>query len=99
MTSATTPEPGSHGTRYGGRFSGRPTRLESLQFAPVATVVLLSVAMMIKATLIAGWFMHLRWERLALVVIVAATILVTAAFMFFLLIPDALAVLKTGPHT
>ena len=73
--------------------------LESLQFSPVATVVLLSVAMMIKATLIAGWFMHLRWERLALIVIVAATILVTAAFMFFLLIPDAWAVLKTGPHT
>jgi len=51
--------------------------------------------MMAKATLITGWFMHLRYERLALICIVAGTILITSAFMFFLLIPDSRAALPS----
>ncbi len=68
--------------------------LEALDFSTAGTVFLLSSAMLVKATLIAGWFMHLRYERLALVLCVVLGILVTAAFMYFLLIPDGLVALQ-----
>ncbi len=69
--------------------------LEAIELPATATVLLLTTAMMAKALLIAGWFMHLRYERLSLILIVALTILVTASFMFFLLIPDSLAALPS----
>ena len=65
--------------------------IEAATLSPLVTVLILSAAMMTKATLIAGWFMHLRWETMALMLIVVCSILITAAFMFFLLSPDALA--------
>ena len=68
--------------------------LEGLDLSTAGTVLLLSSAMLVKATLIAGWFMHLRYEQLALVLCVALGILGTAAFMYFLLIPDGLAALQ-----
>jgi len=47
--------------------------------------------MMIKATLITGWFMHLKYEtRFIMLTLVLATLL-TAAFLVFLLIPDGIA--------
>ena len=69
--------------------------LEAIEFSVAGTIILLSGAMLVKATLIAGWFMHLRYERLALVLSVTLGILVTAAFMYFLLIPDGLAAVPT----
>lgn len=72
--------------------------LEGLDLPTAGTVLLLSIAMMVKAVLIAGWFMHLRYERLALVLSVVLAIVVTAAFMYFLLIPDALVALRLEPE-
>ena len=69
--------------------------LEALEFSVAGTIILLSGAMLVKATLIAGWFMHLRYERLVLILSVTLGILVTAAFMYFLLIPDGLAAVPT----
>ena len=60
--------------------------------APVGvTIIVLVVAMLLKATLIGGWFMHLRKESIFLTVILVAATLLTVAFLFFLLIPDAMA--------
>ncbi len=72
--------------------------LEGLDISTAGTVILLTSAMMVKAVLIGGWFMHLRYERLALVLCVVLGILVTAAFMYFLLIPDALVALRLEPE-
>ncbi len=64
--------------------------VEAMEMSRVVTVLILVTAMMTKATLIAGWFMHLRWETMVFMVLVVSSIVLTSAFMFFLLIPDAL---------
>jgi len=70
--------------------------LEGSGFPREAAVLFLVIAMLIKATVIAAWFMHLRYERVALVASVAGATLATAAVLFFLLIPDALNVAKSA---
>ncbi len=57
-------------------------------------VTLLTLAMFTKAALISGYFMHLRFEKLALVLAVALGMLFTAAALFFLIAPDGVRILK-----
>lgn len=59
-------------------------------------VGVLLVAMLVKASLIGGYFMHLRFERLPLVISVAAGLLATAAVLFFLIAPDGVRVLNSA---
>lgn len=62
---------------------------------PKLLVVLpLLAGMLMKASLISGYFMHLRFERLTLIVAVAVGILFTAAALFFLIAPDGVRILK-----
>jgi caa(3)-type oxidase subunit IV len=63
---------------------------EGASFSRVAIVAFLVSAMLVKAALITGWFMHLRFERAALVVPVVLVTLLTAAFLFFLIAVDGL---------
>ncbi len=72
--------------------------MEALEFSRRATLIFLPTAMLLKATLIAGWFMHLRYERMALVLSVVVGTLATAGFLFFLLVPDGLAALELAPR-
>jgi caa(3)-type oxidase subunit IV len=72
--------------------------MEAARLPAAVALVVLCTAMFIKATVIGGWFMHLRTEARILVVVLVASTLITAAFMFFLLIPDALDTLHAGPH-
>ena len=65
---------------------------ESADFSTTTTIIVLVVAMLAKAVLIGGWFMHLRFENTFITVTMVAVTLLTAAFLFFLLIPDAIAV-------
>lgn len=57
---------------------------------------ILLVAMLVKASLIGGYFMHLRFERLSLVISVAAGLLLTGALLFLLIAPDGVRVLHSG---
>jgi cytochrome c oxidase subunit IV len=59
----------------------------------ILIVLFLLLAMFLKIGLIGGYFMHLRYEKPTLIVTVAGGILLTAAVLFFLLIPDGLRVL------
>ena len=61
----------------------------------VLLVVLLS-AMLTKAILIGGNFMHLRYEKPSLAITVAATLLLTGAVLFFLIAPDGARILEMG---
>jgi cytochrome c oxidase subunit IV len=72
--------------------------LEGSGFPRGAAIFFLVAAMLTKATVIAGWFMHLRFERFALVVSVVVSTLATAAVLYFLLIPDGLAMLRLAPQ-
>ncbi len=68
--------------------------VEGARFPRAAAVLFLVTAMLLKAGFIGGWFMHLRYERLALVISVAGGTLLTAAFLYFLLVPDGMAMLR-----
>lgn len=57
-------------------------------------LLLLLAAMMAKASLIGGYFMHLRYEKPALALAVAAGILATGAALAILLVWDGLRVLR-----
>ena len=59
---------------------------------------LLLLLMFAKATLISGNFMHLRFEKAALALIVAVGILFTAGALFFGIAPDAVRVFNLSPH-
>ena len=65
---------------------------------PRITMVLALVAfMLIKASLIAGNFMHLRFERRTLLIAVATGLLITGAVMFFLMATDGFRLLGMHP--
>ena len=64
--------------------------VEALSLPAGVGILVLVGAMMTKATLIVGWFMHLKFEtRFIMLVLVFGTLL-TAAFLVFLLAPDAI---------
>jgi cytochrome c oxidase subunit 4 len=68
-----------------------------LDRSPVGTAILRTVlvtAMLTKAGLIAAYFMHLRFERVALVMTVLIGLLVTGAVLFLFIIPDASRILS-----
>ncbi len=60
----------------------------------MAAVLLLLVAMLVKAGVIAAWFMHLRFERAALVISIVGATVLTAVALFGLIVPDAIATLR-----
>ena len=64
--------------------------IEALTLPAGVAILLLAAAMMIKATLIAGWFMHLRSETRFIMWCVVLATLLTAAFLLFLLVPDGM---------
>ncbi len=55
---------------------------------------LLLVGMLGKASLIGAYFMHLRFEKLSLVLVVTLAILATASFLFGLIAFDGLRILR-----
>ncbi len=56
-------------------------------------ISILVVAMLLKAWLIASFFMHLRFERMAIGVAVLLGLLINGAILFALLVPDGLRIL------
>jgi caa(3)-type oxidase subunit IV len=58
--------------------------------ARAVTVAVVVFAMIVKVTLIGAWYMHLRYERLALVASIVIGTFATAVALFALLVPDAL---------
>jgi cytochrome c oxidase subunit IV len=68
------------------------TFMLALEFVSWPQWILMAVllgAMLLKASVISGYFMHLRFERPGLIVIVGGAILLTAVVLFTLLALDA----------
>ncbi|MDA2934607.1 cytochrome C oxidase subunit IV family protein [Acidobacteria bacterium AH-259-D05] len=63
-----------------------------------ALVLILVTAMLGKATLIAAYFMHLRFERVSLVLTVAVGLLITGLLLFVLIAPDGVRALSLAPQ-
>jgi cytochrome c oxidase subunit IV len=60
-------------------------------------ILLMLAAMLVKATLIAGTFMHLRAEHAALVWMVLVGLFATGAVLYGLILPDAFRILGMHP--
>jgi cytochrome c oxidase subunit IV len=58
----------------------------------MAYLLVMVGAMLLKASIIGGNFMHLRSERLPLVLTVVVGLLVTATVLFALIAPDAMRI-------
>jgi len=67
---------------------------ESLHMPRWFLIAFLLAFMMVKATMIGGNFMHLRYEKRNLAVMVAAGILVTSLILFLFIRPEARYVLE-----
>ena len=63
--------------------------MDSVSIPRSAFVAFMLVAMLTKASIIGANFMHLRFERTSLVLIVAVGLLVTATVLYVLIVPDA----------
>ena len=61
-------------------------------------LIFLLVFMMVKAVIIGGNFMHLRYEKRNLAFMVATGILVTSLILFFFIRPEARYVLEHTSH-
>ncbi len=64
--------------------------VEALSLPSGIVTLILVGAMMTKATLITGWFMHLKFETRFIMFCLVLGTLLTAAFLVGLLIPDAI---------
>lgn len=56
-------------------------------------VLVLVVVMLVKVSLIAGYFMHLRFEKLNLILVVLVGLLITGLLLFALIAPDGMRIL------
>ena len=65
---------------------------EMFHFPRLFLVLFLLAFMMVKAAMIGGNFMHLRYEQRNLAFIVAAGLLVTSAILFSFITPESLSV-------
>ena len=70
------------------------TFLDRISVTQSISIGVLVGAMLLKAGLIAAYFMHLRLERMSLVLTVLLGLLMTGAVLFFFLVPDALRILR-----
>jgi len=63
----------------------------------VAVVVSLCALALVKAALVAAYFMHLKFEKYALILVVASPLLLSA-ILYIGLVPDAITHLHWLPH-
>ena len=56
-------------------------------------VLVLVVVMLVKVSLIAGYFMHLRFEKWNLILVVLVGLLITGLLLFALIAPDGMRIL------
>jgi caa(3)-type oxidase subunit IV len=57
-------------------------------------VVVMVAAMLCKASLIGTYYMHLRFEHVAIALMVVVGLLVNAAILYGLIVPDAMQILQ-----
>ena len=75
---------------------------DSASLPRTAFVVFMLAAMLTKASIIGANFMHLKSERMPLILTVVVGLLVTGGILFVLIVPDAARihemVSRYGPH-
>lgn len=70
--------------------------LDQAPMPRVLFVLVMLAAMLTKASLIGIYFMHLRFERVAIAWMVCIGLLVNGAILYGLIVPDAFRILEMG---
>jgi caa(3)-type oxidase subunit IV len=71
--------------------------IDSMVMPRSVFVSVLLTAMLVKAALIAAHFMHLRFERRSLALMVVVGLLINGAILFVLIVPDAIRIRAMAP--
>ena len=66
--------------------------LDGVSIPRLVFVIAMLAAMLTKASLIASNFMHLRFERVSLALMVVVGLLVTGTLLYVLIVPDAVRI-------
>jgi len=69
---------------------------EELQ--PSVMLTILVILSVVKAALIMSFFMHLKYEKFSLVLLLIPATIFCLCMMFIFFFPDALRLLQMGPH-
>ena len=65
---------------------------------PAVMLSILVILSVVKAGMIMSWFMHLKYEKLSLVLLLIPATIFCLFMMFIFFFPDALRLLQMGPH-
>ena len=65
---------------------------------PAVMLSILVVLSCVKAGMIMSWFMHLKYEKFSLVLLLIPATIFCLFMMFIFFFPDALRLLQMGPH-
>jgi cytochrome c oxidase subunit 4 len=66
--------------------------VDSLEMPRGVFLTILLSAMLVKASLIGAYFMHLRFERVSLTLMVIVGLFINGAILFGLIVPDAVRI-------
>jgi cytochrome c oxidase subunit IV len=79
-------------------FTGIEVFLAYLRLAPVLMLTILIGLSLVKAALIISYFMHLRFERLGLFLLLIPAMVFCICMMLIMFFPDSLRVVDLGVH-
>lgn len=68
------------------------------ELKPVVMLSILVVLSCVKAGMIMSWFMHLKYEKLSLVLLLIPATIFCLCMMFIFFFPEAFRLLQMGPH-
>jgi caa(3)-type oxidase subunit IV len=68
------------------------------QLNPTVMLTILVILSVVKAALIMSWFMHLKFEKFSLVLLLIPATIFCLCMMFIFFFPDAFRLLQMRPH-
>ena len=68
------------------------------QLQPTVMLTILVILSVVKAAMIMSFFMHLKYEKFGLVLLLIPATIFCLCMMFIFFFPDAFRLLQMGPH-
>ncbi len=68
------------------------------QLQPTVMLTILVVLSLVKAGMIMSWFMHLKFEKFSLVLLLVPAMIFCICMMFIFFFPEAFRLLQMRPH-
>jgi cytochrome c oxidase subunit IV len=68
------------------------------QLQPTVILTILVILSLVKAGMIMSWFMHLKFEKFSLVLLLVPAMIFCICMMFIFFFPEAFRLLQMRPH-